>query len=109
MSKYIKAYEFPALYTNDAHCKRLFHNGYPKGMKVIYYLVTEKCAKGCTKEYQQEIFKEFDGIPDGFFWSDDHRKTNMITDEKLVKELRKLLAAKEFNSFSFGGELHILF
>lgn len=78
-------------------------------MFVIYYFVTKKCAIGCTKEYKERIFKEFEGIEDGFFWDDDHRKSNMITDEKLVGELRKLLESNKFNSESFGGELHILF
>lgn len=109
MSKYIKSFEFHALDTNHAHCQRLFHNRWAKGMAVIYYFVTDKVAKGCSKEHKQEIFKEFEGIKDGFYWSDEFRKTNMITDEKLVKELRKLLEAKKFNKSSFGGELHILF
>jgi hypothetical protein len=104
--KYVKSYAIRSM-TNEIANK--ICRGNQRGMHIVWYLHTEKCAKGVTKEYREEIFKEFEGIEDGFFWTDEHRITNMITDEKFVKELRQLLNDNMFNWYSFGGELHIYF
>jgi hypothetical protein len=107
MSKYVKSYEINSLSNNDIYQKVC--RGQYRGMRTIYYFVIDKCARGCTKERKAEILNEFDSVTDGFFWTDELVRENMITNVNFIMELRKLLAKKKFNSMSFGGELHILF
>jgi hypothetical protein len=105
--KYIKLLDTPSLRKNSnlgIICEKCSLH---RGMAIIYYIETKKVIKGVTKEYKAEILEEFAGIDDGFFWTDEHTVSNMITDVNLIKELRALLNKKQFNRCAFGGELHI--